>query len=179
MSVSRVFSQPLPWFINTHTVDAKQLIRKQSSVLIECSLKAMRAWGLVWVWLPLTAQLQVKLSGWLKEEPVWENQFRVVWVNVILLQPWWVRWGGLSNISAWWNAFGKVTKNKFQPMMCLSVKQLFWECAKTSHERSLWRMKDNRQKENYCGRSLSIEIAESYLITMLEDISVWLVLKCY
>lgn len=46
------------------TVYAKQLIRKQSSVLIECSLKAKYVWGLVWVLLPLVAQLQVTLSGW-------------------------------------------------------------------------------------------------------------------
>jgi len=45
------------------TVYAKKLIRKQSTVLIEYSLKAKYVRGLVWVLLPLVAQLQVMLSG--------------------------------------------------------------------------------------------------------------------
>ncbi len=45
------------------TLYAKQLIRKQSSVLIECSLKVMCVRGLVLVLLPPAAQLQVTLTS--------------------------------------------------------------------------------------------------------------------
>ncbi len=75
LSCLRLFSVSLlNCFHDYHlTLYAKQLIRKQSSVLIECSLKVMCVRGLVLVLLPPAAQLQVTLSGWRQEEPVQGN----------------------------------------------------------------------------------------------------------
>lgn len=87
------------------TVYAKQLIRKQSSVLIECSLKAKYVWGLVWVLLPLVAQLQVTLSGWRQSRGVSFSSRGFCGLMLFYYNLGWLQFPQIT--FAWWNVIDK------------------------------------------------------------------------